>query len=318
MQQMRAEYSVVIPAFNSERYLGAALASVARQSVAPSQVIVVDDGSTDGTSSIARLAGATLLSFPASRGPSAARNLAVSQSSASLLAFLDADDEWRPDHAAQLLGAFADSSVVFAGSRVEKFGAESGTVGHDFATDGSTDLRDLLVTENPVIQSAVMLRRDAFVAAGGYDEAIRLSEDYDLWTRVAEVGRYFPVRAVTVRRRTHCGQVSQRNRGDLVRAWWNVRRRTVRRRLISASQFERAHLLQMLEKSARLDVDWAIWTGDGAMLAIVREELHTTDEELGLGARLSPAGGLGQPALRLSQDVRCGSRSLLQHFQGQR
>ncbi len=315
---MRAEYCVVIPALNSERFLGSALASVARQSVTPVETVVVDDGSSDRTVPIAEAAGASVVSATASRGPSAARNLGVSRTSAPLIAFLDADDEWLPGHAAKLLDTFADAEVVFAGSNAEKFGSELGVVGPGISGDGVSDLRDLLITENPVIQSSAMLRRDVFRAVGGYDESIRLSEDYDLWTRVAEVGQFRTVNEVTIRRRMHSGQVSQRYRGDLVRAWWDVRRRTVARRLSRASQFERVRVLQILEQAARLDVDWAIWTGDGAMLAIVREEMTATDEQLGLGTRLSAAGGLGQPALRLSQDVRCGSRSLLQFFQGQR
>jgi glycosyltransferase involved in cell wall biosynthesis len=284
---MSASYCVVIPAHNSERYLGTALDSVARQAVAPVQTVVVDDGSSDRTQAIARAAGATVVVAPASQGPSAARNRGVAHSSAPLIAFLDADDEWLPDHASRLLQLFDDADVVFAGSSAEKFGSEVGIVGPAAESDTSTDLRDLLITENPVIQSA-------------------------------EVGRFNAVGAATVRRRMHAEQVSQRYRGDLVRAWWHVRRRTVGRRLSVASQFERVRVLQILEQSARLDVDWAIWTGDGAMLTIVREELRATDEQLGLGTRLSAAGGLGQPALRLSQDVRCGSRSLLQFFQGQR
>lgn len=315
---MAAEYCVVIPALNSERYLGSALDSVARQTVQPVETVVVDDGSHDRTVHIAAEAGATVVSAAGSRGPSAARNLGVARTSAPLIAFLDADDEWLPDHAARLLTPFADADVVFAGSNAEKFGSELGIIGPGKTGDGAADLRDLLITENPVIQSSAVLRRNAFSAVGGYDESIRLSEDYDLWTRMAEVGQFFTVNAVTIRRRMHSAQVSQRNRGDLVRAWWNVRRRTVGRRLEKASQFERARLLQILDQAAAQDVDWAIWTGDGAMLAIVREELRVTDAQLGLATRLSVAGGLGQPALRLSQDVRCGSRSLLQFFQGQR
>lgn len=315
---MSAEYCVVIPAFNSERYLGIALASVSRQTVAPAQVIVVNDGSSDRTAAIAQSAGATVISVNKSCGPSVARNLGVSGSTAPLVAFLDADDEWLPDHAERLIGAFDDNSVVFAGSNAEKFGSEHGVIGPGVALEPGADLGDVLIAENPLIQSAMMLRRDALTVAGGYDESIRLSEDYELWTRVAEVGQFVAVDAVTIRRRVHVDQVSQRRRGELVRAWWEVRRRLVRRRLIVASQIERERILSILEDAALRDVEWAIWTGDGAMLSIVREELRTADSELGLDSRLSSRGGLGMPTLRLAQDVRCGSRTILQFFQGQR
>lgn len=315
---MADEYCVVIPAHNSERFLATTLASVYRQTRAPQDVIVVDDGSTDRTVKVAVEAGARVVSTSGQHGPSVARNLGVNSTSAPLIAFLDADDEWLPEHVATLMPAFGDAATTFAGSNAEKFGSELGLVAPRIGAGAVTDLRDLLISENPVIQSSAIVRREAFVTAGGYDESMRFSEDYDLWTRVAETGEFHHVNSATVRRRMHAGQVTQRFRTDLVHAWWVVRRKTVSRRLRSASQFERLRVLQLLDQAAKLDIDWAVWTGDSAMLSIIRDEMRITDEELGLGTRLSAVGGFGQPALRLSQDVRCGSRSLLQFIQGQR
>ncbi|MBC7842752.1 MAG: glycosyltransferase family 2 protein [Gemmatimonadaceae bacterium] len=315
---MTDEYCVVIPAHNSDRFIAATLASVHGQTRAPQDVIVVDDGSTDRTVEIAAEAGARVVSTSGQHGPSVARNLGVHSTSAPLIAFLDADDEWLPEHAATLLPAFDDVATAFVGSNAEKFGSELGTIGPRKGAVHAADVRDLLISENPVIQSSAIVRRDAFMTAGGYDESMRFSEDYDLWTRVAETGEFRHVNSTTVRRRMHAGQVTQRFRTELVHAWWTVRRRTVARRLRVASQFERSRVLQLLDQSAKLDIEWAIWTGDSTMLSIVRDEIRITDDELHLGTRLSTVGGLSHPALRLSQDVRCGSRSLLQFIQGQR
>lgn len=315
---MKTDYCVVIPARNCDQFIAGALASVERQTVRAREVIVVDDGSSDSTVAVARSAGARVVTTSGARGPSAARNTGVAQTTAPLIAFLDADDEWKPDHAATLLPVFADARTAFAGSNAEKFGAEAGLVGQRDGKSGVIDLKDLLISRNPVIQSATIVRRDTFVSSGGYDESLRLSEDYELWTRIVEKGAFHYENAATTRRRMHPDQASQRFRRELVHAWWVVRRRTVARRLQAASQFERVLVLQLLEQAAKLDLDWAIWTGDSAMLAIVRDELQLSDDELGLGTRLRAVGGMGQPALRLSQDVRCGSRSLLQFLQGQR
>ena len=86
--------SVIVPAYNRERYLGEALDSIFAQDYRPLEVIVADDGSTDGTARVARAySEVRLLSLP-HRGVAAARNAAIAASTGSLLAFLDSDDLW--------------------------------------------------------------------------------------------------------------------------------------------------------------------------------------------------------------------------------
>ena len=313
---MLTDYAVVIPAHNAEEFISASLASVAKQSLLPREIIVVDDGSLDRTGQYARDAGATVIAQQQSRGPSASRNLGVSRSTAPLVAFLDADDEWLPDHAERLVAALDHPGVVFAGSDAMRFGFESGLMTTDFAGDAPVDLRDVLISENPVIQSSVMILRNVFDQAGGYDETIRLSEDYDLWTRVADYGTFAYVKAPTVRRRMHFAQATVQYRNDLVSAWWHVRRRASRRRLDAASAIEREGIIRLLMRATKSDVEWAIWTGDSDMLTLVRDQLRETDEALGLKGRLGAIGGLGVPALRLSQDVRCCSRAVLRILKG--
>lgn len=313
---MLTDYAVVIPAHNAEEFIAASLASVAQQSLLPREVIVVDDGSLDRTGQYAREAGATVFAQELARGPSASRNLGVAQSTAPLVAFLDADDEWLPDHAERLVQALTSRGAVFAGSDAVRFGFESGLMTTDLAGDAPLDLRDLLIAENPVIQSSVVMLRDVFNDVGGYDETIRLSEDYDLWTRVADRGTFAYVKAPTVRRRMHFAQASVQYRSDLVGAWWHVRRRAAIRRLDTASSIERESVIRLLTQASRSDVEWAIWTGDSDMLTLVREELSETDKALGLKGRLGALGGLGVPALRLSQDVRCCSRAVLRILKG--
>ncbi len=315
---LKPDYCVVIPARNAERFIAATLASVQQQTLPPSEIVVIDDGSDDRTAAVATAAGAKVIRRPASHGPSASRNLGVAETDAPLIAFLDADDEWKPEHAERVVDALSTADVAFAGSDAEHFGSGSG-ISRSFQSElNPIDLRDMLVTDNPVIQSSVIVRRDAFELAGGYDETMFLSEDYDLWTRIAEYGMYSHVDAATVRRRMHAEQISQRYRAELVRAWWGVRRRLLARRLIEAEGYERDRLLRLLDAASQADLDWAIWTGDGTMLTIVREELRTTDQELALDDRLNAVSGLKSPSRRLSQDVRCASRSILQMVRGDR
>jgi len=292
--------------------------SVRRQSLAPHEVVVVDDGSDDETAVVARDAGARVISLPNSVGPSASRNIAVSETSSSIIAFLDADDEWLPDHAALVLAALVARDVVFAGSDAECFGDGTGVVQTFLPEHNPADLRDAFVATNPVIQSSVMVRREAFDNAGGYDAGLRLAEDYELWTRVAELGLYAHVGQSTVRRRIHVAQVSKRFQADLVRAWWDVRRRLVARRLTGSATAHRERTLGLLEAACQTDIEWAIWTGDTSLLAIVREELQVTERAFSLERRLSAFSGLDSAPRRLAQDLRCAGKSLLQSVRGSR
>ena len=88
--------TALIPAYNSAAWIAEALDSVAAQTAPPDEVIVVDDGSTDGTADIAESLGATCLR-PGRVGVSAARNLGVRAASGELIALLDSDDAWTPD-----------------------------------------------------------------------------------------------------------------------------------------------------------------------------------------------------------------------------
>ncbi len=315
---MMTDYSVVIPAYNAERFIASTLASINRQTLPPTEIVVVDDASSDQTAAVARASGARVVTQLSSKGPSASRNRGVAETQSPIVAFLDADDEWMPDHAERLLHALSADGIAFAGSDAERFGTESGVVRTALTGTEPVDLRDALISDNPVIQSSVMISREAFERAGGYDETLRLSEDYDLWTRVAEHGMFAYVNVPTVRRRMHAHQATQRFKAELVKAWWGVRRRCVSRRLAGAAPIEQTHVLKLLDAASAGDIEWAIWTGEEAMLSLVRGQLNATDVALGLGERLGALGGLGSPSRRLSQDLRCACRALIQLVRGER
>jgi glycosyltransferase involved in cell wall biosynthesis len=315
---MRSDYCVVIPAFNAEQFVASSIASVRNQTIRPLEIVVVDDGSGDRTAAVASDAGATVISQLETAGPSASRNLGVANTSAPVIAFLDADDEWKPDHAERLLSALLEHDAVFAAGAAEKFGSESGVMKASLRSGSPLDLRDALILDNPVIQSAAVLRRSAFVAAGGYDESMRMSEDYDLWARIADTGSFAYVDVPTVRRRMHDGQATHRIERNLMHAAWAVRRRSVTRRLLDAGASERERVFRLLEGAAARDVERAIWSGDTSVLGALRSELRQTDEHFGLRQRFSAIAGLGEPARRVLQDIRCWRRSLLQALRGQR
>src|SRR4051812_17019821 len=90
--------SIIIPAYNSERYLRASLQSVLEQTYRDYEVIVVDDGSTDGTkAAVLGVEGSIRYIYQSNQGPSAARNTGIAAARGDFICFLDADDSWTPD-----------------------------------------------------------------------------------------------------------------------------------------------------------------------------------------------------------------------------
>ncbi|MHC5063839.1 MAG: glycosyltransferase family 2 protein [Planctomycetota bacterium] len=190
---MSEAVAVVIPAFNSRRFLGEAIASVQAQTEPPAELIVVDDGSEDGCAELAEELDVRCIRRE-NGGPGAARNTGVAATSSPLIAFLDADDYFEPGKLARQAGHMAASDCVACGGdalilRAGKFEHPGPRKNGAGRVPARID-RELLMRGNPLICSSMMLRRTAFEAVGGFDEDRDLiaTEDYDLWLRVLSEG----------------------------------------------------------------------------------------------------------------------------------
>jgi glycosyltransferase involved in cell wall biosynthesis len=229
--------SVVIPAYNAAAFLPHTLQAVAAQTRPADEVIVVDDGSSDDTPALARAAGARVVPTGGNRGPSAARNLGVDAAGSSLVAFVDADDIWEPNHLEIVAGALDRTpAAVLAFSRIHKFVDEEGGGVHGplfwisppAGEDGAAvDALPLLLERNPVPQSTVVVRREALLAAGGYDTTLRYSEDYELWCRLAMAAPFVPSHAVTCRYRVHRHQATTSAPTSVIKSSWIARDRVL-------------------------------------------------------------------------------------------
>ncbi|MGH7842869.1 MAG: glycosyltransferase family 2 protein [Candidatus Binataceae bacterium] len=188
--------SVVIPVFNGEAVIGAAVESALAQRFDDFEVIVIDDGSTDATLRVLEGYRSRLqLLQQENRGPAAARNAACRVARGRYLAFLDADDTWMPDKLAAcvpLLDRDGAAVLVFSdaipvdgcGRRLrESYAGELGR---------APSMADLLTRWWPIVPSTAVLRRDAFVACGGFAEEFRGAgyEDPFLWLRMREQGEF--------------------------------------------------------------------------------------------------------------------------------
>lgn len=174
--------SVVIPVYNGERYIGEALESVLRQSAPAAQIIVVDDGSTDGSAAVAQAFANVTYCLQDNAGAAAARNRGIGYTTSEFIAFLDADDLWHPLKLERQLQAFVNRpelDIVFC--HVDEFLTRDSP-----ATQGAgPQLRKGFPAFAP---SAALAKRDAFDRVGLFATDCGVGEFIDWYARAMDAG----------------------------------------------------------------------------------------------------------------------------------
>jgi len=182
--------SVIIPCFNHGKFLPDAVASVRSQNYAATEIIIIDDGSTDNTQQIAQKLTGVKYIHQKNQGLSSARNNGVRQSAGEYLVFLDADD-WLLPNAISINLTFLqqDASLAFVSGAHEKV----------FVETGEKVLTSQIINENHYwyflqgnyigMHATVMYRRSVFESFK-FDETLKACEDYDLYLKIA---RKFPI-----------------------------------------------------------------------------------------------------------------------------
>lgn len=207
--------TIIIPTRDCLEYLPAALDSVFAQDVRPIEVIVVDDGSSDGSAGWLREQASRhpelVVVEAGGVGPSAARNLAIARARADLIAFLDADDRWLTGKlAAQIAFHHSRPDVILSFTDYRHVGPQGQDRGTAFAYwplhavfrnhagfVAVADAPSLLLAENAVGTSTVVARRDALQDASGFATDLASAEDWDLWLRLSRAGPVAVTGAVT-------------------------------------------------------------------------------------------------------------------------
>jgi GT2 family glycosyltransferase len=187
--------SVIVPAYNTARFIAEALQSVFAQTFRDYEVIIVNDGSPDTEdlrAAIAPYRGRIVYIEQENRGPSGARNTGIRAARAELVAFLDSDDCWLPtllEEQLALLRQEPPADLVYSDAVV--FGESvSGapTSMQRYPSEGPVTFQSVLTERCGVIMQTVVARKHALIQAGLFDESFRTVEDFDLWLRLAHTG----------------------------------------------------------------------------------------------------------------------------------
>jgi len=183
------EVSVIIPAYNSSRYIAEALDSVFEQTFKDFEVIVVDDGSTDDTRRIIENYPHQIKYFyQENGGPAKARNLGIRKSEGKYIAFLDADDLWLASKLEKQVAEFEKNPelgmVITENCLFDDAGVYRDVVGKsNYLMHG--DLVTNIFLKSGVVTPTVMVRRDVFGEIGLFEETLRIGEDDNMWIRIA-------------------------------------------------------------------------------------------------------------------------------------
>ena len=184
------DVSVVLPVRNGARTILRAVESILRQTAANLELIVVDDGSEDGTAALLSEIGdgRLLVVRTPPAGTTAALRTGVARAGGEIIARQDADDVSLPHRIERQLELFsAGPELVVVGVNWEERDAR-GRVCRQRRPFLAGDVRSRLMIANPIFHGAVAFRRSAAEAVGGYEPSFRYAQDYDLWLRLAEVG----------------------------------------------------------------------------------------------------------------------------------
>jgi glycosyltransferase involved in cell wall biosynthesis len=184
--------AVIVAAFDASSTLDEALASVAAQTTSAAEVIVADDASTDDTASRARAwvdrLPVKVVGLRTNAGPAAARAAAIAASASPLIALLDADDVWLPDHLATLAAAFRPpGDVVMADLLFWVPGEDGGRRWSDIYAVPPADQLAALYRAN-FVNSCTLFARSLYDSVGGFRAPLRVGEDWDLWIRMLRRG----------------------------------------------------------------------------------------------------------------------------------
>ncbi len=223
--------SVVIPAYNYARFLPFAVESARSQDYPKFEVVVIDDGSKDNTAEVMKqFSSPVRYVYQDNVGLSAARNSGIREAKYDFVAFLDADDEFRPGLLREGMSRFAElvdeyGLVACAGEQIDVDGKPLYTRKHVPETPREVRVEEI-VMRTRFMPTGVICRKHVFDSCGGFDTQLKSTEDRDMWIRIAARHRVFHQGKVLANIRKHGDNMSnnadqqQRNMSIVLKKSW--------------------------------------------------------------------------------------------------
>lgn len=215
---MNRSVSVIMAAFNAEPFIEAAVRSVLGQTYPIRELIVVNDGSTDGTlerlNAIAATDPRMRIISQLNQGFSAARNAALREARGDWIAVADADDIQFPNRLSlQMAAVDRNPSVTVCGGGIETWDGGAGNGQFEVLPATNAEIRGRMSFESPLFDPTVIYRASLLPESrGAYDGSFRMAADYDLWSRWASRAHFMNLPDVLTRYRRHPHQVTETSR----------------------------------------------------------------------------------------------------------
>jgi glycosyltransferase involved in cell wall biosynthesis len=200
MNMPKLSISVIIPVYNTEKYLAQAIKSVLDQTVQPDEIIVVDDGSTDKSVEVARqFLPKVKIITQQNKGAGTARNVGIKEASGAYLAFLDADDLWVENKLEQQLSYLEnhpETDMVF--------GIVAQFVSPELSAEHQSKLKTELEKMPGYVAGAMLIKLETFMKVGLLNEKLELGEFIDWFSRAKDMSlSYHVLDEVVLKRRIH-------------------------------------------------------------------------------------------------------------------
>ena len=213
----RYSVAVIIPCYNSSKYIQKTIESVLNQDYENLEIIAIDDGSTDETKKILEsyVPKIRVLSHPnnANLGQAASSNLGITETKSDLIAFLDSDDIWYPNKVKEQVKIFqkcSDVGLVYTNGYVID---ESDNILYKLLPDDFQEENihgEILLKCYIRTPSTVMVKREELKKIGLFKPYLRNGQDHDMWIRMSEVARFYYIPNILAAYRKHPGQISSR------------------------------------------------------------------------------------------------------------
>ena len=202
--------SVIIPSYNSARYVVVAVESVLAQTYRDFEILVIDDGSTDDTKEVLKKYGQSICYlYKPNGGVSNARNYGIEKARGKYVAFLDADDVWMPEKLNKQVALLeSNTDVGLSYTSAIKVDENLETKSYIEAKEYDDACEGLLLEMNILILSSSIARRDIVLQTNGFDSQFSTCADKDFWLRLSLLTKFAPVKEHLVKYRDVTGSMS--------------------------------------------------------------------------------------------------------------